>query len=179
LDAAEAVVADAGLGGLTLAAVAERLGIRVPSLYKHVAGLPDVRRGLSLRGRRQLVEVLTGAVVGKARGEALESLCAAYLSWADRHPALYTAAQIAPDPDDVEDLAASEKVTDVVFAVISGYGADPMTAIDATRTLRAAIHGFAALNALRGFGLERPVEESMAWWLSSLDAALRQSRRVG
>ena len=53
--AAAAALADAeGLERLTLARLAQQLGVRSPSLYAHVDGLEDLRTRLAIRGARQL-----------------------------------------------------------------------------------------------------------------------------
>ncbi|HJY03666.1 MAG TPA: TetR family transcriptional regulator, partial [Streptosporangiaceae bacterium] len=39
VDEAEQMADEVGLSGLTLAALADRLGVRYPSLYKHVDGM--------------------------------------------------------------------------------------------------------------------------------------------
>ncbi len=49
---AAALADEQGLDGVTLAALALRLGIRTPSLYNHVAGLEGLRRELALFGTR-------------------------------------------------------------------------------------------------------------------------------
>lgn len=49
---------EVGWANLTLAAVAPRLGIRMPSLYKHVAGLGDLKRLVSIRAKSELADVL-------------------------------------------------------------------------------------------------------------------------
>jgi AcrR family transcriptional regulator len=164
-----------GLDTLTLAAVADALGVRVPSLYKHVAGMPELRRRLALRAKRRLTEVLTRAAVGRSRGDALRSVAGVYRDWAREHPADYTAAQAAPMPGDVEDEQASADVTGVVYDVLAGYGVDDDTLIDATRSLRAGLHGFVALEAAGGFALPRSLTDSLDWWLDSLDTALAAS----
>ena len=47
-----ATVADeVGLDRLTLAAVAQRCGVSLPGLYKHVSGLEEVKRGISIAAR--------------------------------------------------------------------------------------------------------------------------------
>lgn len=161
-----------GLDALTLAAVAGELGVRTPSLYKHVDGLPALRRLLAVRAKRDLARVLGGAAVGRARGDALRAVALAYRDWAVDHPGLYTAAQAAPLPDDADDVAATEEVVAVVFDVLRGYDVDDDVLVDATRTLRAGLHGFVALEAAGGYAMARPVGDSLAWWLDSLDRAL-------
>ncbi len=166
-------IADAsGLSALTLAAVAGEVGVRTPSLYKHVDGLPSLRRLVGVRAKRELAAVLSRATVGRSRGDAVRSLALAYRSWAAEHPGQAAAVQAAPLPGDDEDVEASTAVTDVVFAALRGYGLSDDALVDATRTLRAVLVGFAALEASGGFGMARPVDESFDWWLDSFDTAL-------
>lgn len=175
VEVAAALVDKGGLDSLTLAAVAAELGVRTPSLYKHVDGLPALRRLLALRAKQELARVLGAAAVGRARGDALRAVALAYRDWAVEHPGMYTAAQAAPLPDDADDVAASEAVVGVVFGVLRGYDVDDDALVDATRTLRAGLHGFVALEAAGGYALARPVGDSLAWWLDSLDRALATS----
>jgi AcrR family transcriptional regulator len=172
VEVAAALADKDGLDALTLAAVAAELGVRTPSLYKHVEGLPALRRLLAVRAKQELAGVLGGAAVGRARGDALRAVALAYRDWAVEHPGLYTAAQAAPLPEDAEDTAASEAVVGVVFGVLRGYDVGDDVLVDATRTLRAGLHGFVALEAAGGYALARPVGDSVDWWLDSLDRAL-------
>ena len=56
-----ATVADeVGLDRLTLAAVAQRCGVSLPGLYKHVSGLEEVRHGIALLAVRELTSVQPG-----------------------------------------------------------------------------------------------------------------------
>ncbi|MBA2637496.1 MAG: helix-turn-helix transcriptional regulator [Solirubrobacterales bacterium] len=52
VDEAALLVDEHGLEALSLSALADRVGVRPPSLYKHVAGADDLRRRLSARGYR-------------------------------------------------------------------------------------------------------------------------------
>ena len=45
---------EAGLDRLTLAGVAAHVGVRLPSLYKHVRGLDDLQRGVAVLALREL-----------------------------------------------------------------------------------------------------------------------------
>ena len=75
---AERIADEVGLGHLTMAAVAERLGVRQPSLYKHVANMADLQRSLALRAKWDLAGTLGRAAVGRARGDAVLSIAHAY-----------------------------------------------------------------------------------------------------
>lgn len=175
--AAAADVADElGFDRLTLAAVAERFGVAVPSLYKHVAGLGALRRAVAVRTFGELGGALTVAVEA-ADDEPLVALAHAYRAFAHAHPGRYAATLRAPDPDDTEMGEATRRVLDTVLRVLSTYGLTGDDAIDATRTLRAAMHGFVSLEALGGFGLPQDVDRSYERLVEILDAALREGAR--
>ena len=80
--AAEELADANGLETITLATLARQLGVRPPSLYAHVTGLPDLRRRLAARGARQLAAAMQTAAAGRARGDALAAVADAYRSYA-------------------------------------------------------------------------------------------------
>ena len=53
-----------GLVNVTTGLLATHLGVKAPSLYKHVGGLDDVRRGVAALALVQLGETLVAAVDG-------------------------------------------------------------------------------------------------------------------
>jgi AcrR family transcriptional regulator len=167
---------DVGFDRLTLAALAARLGVAVPSLYKHVDGLDAVRRGVTLGAIRELGDVLAAAITEPAAtghpGARLMALADAYRAFAAGHPGRYAATVRAASPGDPEHAAASDAVLRTVFAVLEERGLTGDDAIDATRALRAALHGFVALEAAGGFGLPRDVERSYAYLVAALDRGL-------
>lgn len=172
--AAAAQVADEdGLDALSLARLAAELGVRPPSLYEHVGGLGDLRRRLGVRGARELAAVIQAAAAGRARGDALRAIARVYRTYAHEHPGTYAALQRAPAPDDDEALAAAAQVVEVVLAVLRGYGLEGDDAVHATRIVRSALHGFVALEAVGGFGIDLDLDESYARLVDALDAGLR------
>jgi hypothetical protein len=70
------------------------------------------------------------------------------------------AAQRAPVADDAQDLETSTAVVQVVLDVLAGYELREEDAIDATRALRSALHGFITLEADGGFGLPQDIDRS-------------------
>ena len=174
--AAAASLADAeGLPALTLARLAERLGVRSPSLYAHVGGLDDLRTRLAIRGARQLTAALQAAAAGRARTDALEAVAAAYRAYAHAHPGAYAAIQRAPaagsEPRSEHAVAATELV-EVLMAVLRGYGLLDDDAIHAVRMLRAALHGFVLLEREGGFAIPIDIDESYRRLVQTLDHGL-------
>jgi AcrR family transcriptional regulator len=172
LDEAERIADEVGLSRLTLAALAERLGVRQPSLYKHIDGMDALQRGLSIRAKNELAYVLARAAVGRERGDAVTSIAHVYRTWALEHPGRYTAAQGAPAKGDADDIAASQAVLQVATDVLAGYQLRDDDAIDATRALRSTLHGFVTLEAASGFGLPVDVDRSFERLVGGLITAL-------
>ncbi len=176
VEEAEAVVDEVGLPGLTLAAVAARLGVRLPSLYKHVDGMPALQRDLAVRAKTELTQALRTAAVGQAGPDAVVALGQAYRTWAHAHPGRYAATLRAPAPGDDADLAASTAAVQVVLAALSAYGLSGDDAVDAVRALRSALHGFVSLELAGGFGLPVDVDRSFARLLAGVATALTTYR---
>lgn len=159
VDAALAVVDDGGLGALTLAAVAQRTGVATPSLYKHVAGLPDLRVLLGVRVLEDMADRFTTAVLGRSGDDAVTALMHSYRAYVTEHPARYAAMPLDPLHDPAL-AAAGGKLLEVVLAALRGYGLTDAEAIHATRCLRSIAHGFTSLEANGGFGLPEDLDET-------------------
>ncbi|GIF73982.1 TetR/AcrR family transcriptional regulator [Asanoa siamensis] len=172
VDEAARLADEVGLDRLTLAQVASRLGVSLPSLYKHVPGLDGLRRLLALRGIRELTAATTTAAVGRSGPAALRAVAVAYRDYARAHPGPYAASLRAPDPGDAEYQAAAEGAVAVFLAVLDGYGLSGDRAIDATRVARSALHGFVAIDAAAGFGLPLSLDSSFEQLVAALDRAL-------
>jgi AcrR family transcriptional regulator len=155
-DAALALLDGDGEPALTLAAVAGRLGVATPSLYKHVDGLAGLRRQVRLRVLAELDDALREATVGRAGAAALAALAGAYRDYLRAHPHRHPYVDVAPA--DPETAAAAERVVAVAYAVVRGFGLEGAAAVHAIRCLRASVHGFAHLEAIGGFGLPEDVD---------------------
>ncbi|MGW3996665.1 TetR/AcrR family transcriptional regulator [Amycolatopsis sp. NPDC004772] len=163
VELAIALVDEAGPGELTLAKVAERAGVAAPSLYKHVKNLADLRRLIDLRVVKEMADTLKNAATGREGGDAVAAVAAladAYRHYLQAHPHRTHALTAAPDQGDVELSRATHAVAEVVFAVLRPFGFDHARSVHATRCIRAAVHGFASLEASGGFGRPEDVGES-------------------
>ncbi|TDV55206.1 TetR-like C-terminal domain-containing protein [Actinophytocola oryzae] len=173
VDAALAVVDEHGEGALTLAAVAQRTGVATPSLYKHVAGLGELRTLLGARVIEDMAERFTDAVLGRGGDDAVTALMHAYRAYVREHPARYAAMPLDPLHDPA--LApAGTKLLEVVLGALRAYDLDPSAAVHATRCLRAVAHGFASLEAGGGFGLPEDLDHTYDQLIAAvIDGVLR------
>ncbi len=170
-EAAE-LVDEVGWDQLTMAGVADRLGVRLPSLYKHIGSLDDLRRGIGLLALAELRDTLGSAAIGRAGPDALREVALAYGAYARAHPGRYAATIAAPGPGEDERAALAERILQIVFAVLAGYGLAGDDAVHATRVLRAALHGFVTLEASGGFGMPQDIAVSYECLIRTLDESL-------
>ncbi len=178
VDAAVELVDEAGLGALTLAAVAARTGVATPSLYKHVDSLAELRRMIAIRAMNELADGLTTAVLGRSHDDALRQLMIAYRAYATERPNRYAALPQQPVADPVL-ASAGTRVVEVILAVLRAYGLEDSEAIHAARSVRAAAHGFAALQSAGAFQLAEDLDTSYDRLIQMVTAGLRHVSGVG
>jgi AcrR family transcriptional regulator len=91
-----------GPDGLTMRAIAARMGIRAPSLYKHVDGKDELEALLIAESFRGLGQDIRDAVAAlgtrPSRRASMAALGRAYRAWALAHPHLYRLATGGPLP---------------------------------------------------------------------------------
>lgn len=170
-----------GYATLTLAAVAGRAGVAVPSLYKHIGSLAALRSAVALVGVRELSRRSAAATVGLSGDAALRALGREIRAFSLSHPGLSTAAQVAPDPDAEGGLELAQAAADavaIVAAVLRGFDLPDDRSVDAIRATRSAIHGFVALEAGGGFGMPDDVDRSFEALLDMLVAGVRMLARA-
>jgi AcrR family transcriptional regulator len=173
--AAGAALADeVGYHDLTMGLLAGRLGVRTPSLYKHVDGLADLQHGVATLATTELGEAARDAMQGRAGLDALTALLTATRAYVTAHPGRYTATigAVSTGPGDPL-LAASTRVIDSIAAVLRGYGVAEADLVHAIRTIRCTLHGFAALQASDGFQWSGDPDETFGWMIRFIDRGLR------
>lgn len=165
-----AVINVNGTSALTLARVAEELGVSSPSLYKHVKGLDDLLDRVATAVTAEMAARLGTAIRGKAGRDALTAFANAYRNFAREHPGTYPLTQRHSTSEDW--TAAAADALGSSTAVLSGYGIAEDN-IDVIRFVRSSLHGFTDLERIGGFGLPSPTDDSFTLLVDTLDAALR------
>lgn len=172
VDAAAALADEQGIDAVTLAALAERLGVKPPSLYKHVDGLEAIQRGVALKGLREINARIIHATVGLSQADALVALARAYWRFSREHPGLYAATLQGVTPGNAEIEAAGGIFVGVISTVLEGFNVTGNDALHAIRAVRAIVHGFVSLDASGAFGTGANVEESFVRLIRSFAAGL-------
>lgn len=180
--AAAELINSEGIEALTLGRLAERLGVRTPSLYNHVDGMPGLYRELALMNVRLMGARLGEAAMGRSGPEAVMAVAQAYRAYIKESPGLYMASLRAAGtraPVDTELQAAEEQVVKIAMAVVASFGLSGEDGLHAVRGLRSIVHGFATLELAGGFGLPLDCDESFRRLVSLFIRGLQQPKGKG
>jgi len=161
-----------GLGGLTMQAVAERVGVRAPSLYKRVRNRDELVALVADATLREL-----GSRIDEAAGEAgddprleLHRLARAGRAFAQERPAGFRLI-FAPGAEvrlDGDSLAVASAPVLRVAAELAGEE----HALDAARTFTAWANGFVSMELAGAFRLGGDVEHAFEYGVARLAQAL-------
>lgn len=173
--AAGAALADeVGLDHLTMGLLAQRLGVRTPSLYKHVNGQEDLNRRIAALAVSEAADAVGSAVQGYAGRDALAAALRAFRAFVLRHPGRYAATTgVEPTGPDDPMADASRRLFGAFRAVLRGYEIAESDVDHALRMLRSLCHGFATLQGAGGFQWSADVDESFEWLIAFADRGLR------
>lgn len=175
LDAAGGIADQQGMQEVTLANLAKKVGIRPPSLYNHFDGLPGLRKKLAIYGIDRLYGVMADAAIGVSGTEAVLAISKAYVNFARKHPGIYEATLLAPDPEDEEVQQAGAKIVDLSVRVLKAYQLEGDLALHAVRGLRSILHGFSSLEQKGGFKMVLDLDESLSIILKAFLAGISEN----
>ena len=113
--AARELVETKGVEGLTMRAVAEQLGIRAPSLYKHVQGKADLELAVMVSALEELAAALEAAA-----GDGLPAVGQAYRRFALAHPGPYRLLTARPLPRERLPAGLEERTAQPLVDALGG-----------------------------------------------------------
>jgi AcrR family transcriptional regulator len=164
---------EAGFESVSLAALAERLGVKAPALYKHVDSISDLQHRIATLAMTELGDAVREALQGKSGADAIGALFTTFQTYIAEHPGRYSAFNAAEyQGSDDPLLAAGTRLIDSNRAVLSSYGIKPDELDHAVRTLRCLTHGYAVLAASNAFHWSNDPDETVAWMIKFVDAGL-------
>lgn len=174
VQASRSIVEAGGLDSLTMQRVASAVGVKAPSLYKHVRNRDALVRLVVEGIARELTETLDAAVrAGDPRAD-LRSLAYALRAYAHANPAAYgllfadLPAEARPDRDSLARASAA-----VLRTTTTLVGTD--LALEAARMVVAWAHGFISMELAGAFRLGGDLDRAYAFGIERLGAALVQA----
>ena len=157
-----ATIADAeGIDAVTLSRLATDAGVKQPALYRHVSGIDELRKLLSLRARALLVQELTNAINGCTRDAAVLAAAHAWRKFVHTHPGLYSATDRVPSIGDADVELSLAQVVTTLTSALDGYQLSDAQRAHCARTLRSALHGFCVLEKDHGHPEPFALESSL------------------
>ncbi len=166
--AARQLVESDGLPGLTMQSVAQRVGVRAPSLYKRVGNRDELIRLVAEAALSDLSDALRAA-------PDLYRLAEAFRSFGHLHPAAFQLIMAPGAGVPVASLAATAAVTQPVIDATRALCGEAR-GLDAARTLTAWATGFIIMENNGGFRLDGDVEEAWRFGLERILEAIARSR---
>lgn len=158
-----------GPAGLTMQAVAVRVGVRAPSLYKRVAGRDELVRLVTAATVEDLGERLAAVPESGDPRRDLGRLAHALRQFARSSPAgyglIFVPGPTRPDPTTLARISAP------VLRVAAAL-AGPEHALEAARTVTAWAHGFITMELAGAFALGGDVDDAFAFGVARLADAL-------
>lgn len=165
-----------GLTGLTMQAVADRVGVRAPSLYKRVASRDSLIRLVIEQTAKELGVTLAAAKSSPPADARVEfaDMLQAFRAFAHAHPAAY---QLMFTPHGEASAPAPAVLADASAPVleIATRLAGRDQALPAARTVTAWAHGFITMELTGAFRLGGNVDQAWEFGVAHLTEALSHS----
>jgi AcrR family transcriptional regulator len=163
-----------GVAGLSMQAVADRVGVRAPSLYKRVRSRDDLIRLIgeaTLADLAARLDAVAEAEPSVDPVERLTRLAHAVRAFARASPAAY---RLVFSPPSADAAASPESITRSATAVLAVAAdlAGPDDALAAARTVTAWTTGFIGMELAGAFRLGGDVDQAYAYGIARIAAAL-------
>ena len=169
LEAAANMADERGAQALSIKSLAEQLGIKPPSLYKHfTGGLDEINTELMLYGWGLMEKSVIESAVGRSGDDAVMAICQSYRSFAREHKGLYEIMQWYNMYQSEEHLKAAEGMVNVMMRVLDAYDVETEEKVHIVRMVRSFLHGFAMLEAHSVYGSPFSVDDTFEFSMRTI-----------
>ncbi|MEI7744538.1 MAG: WHG domain-containing protein [Chloroflexota bacterium] len=174
--AAREILESDGLDAVSMASVAARVGVRGPSLYKHVRDRSGLIDAIAVQAAAELEAAMAAADPGDGTpAEArLASLATAFRAFARRSPRATAMLFTDLGPGSAAALEAAARAAGPVVAVAAAL-AGPADALAAARVLTAFTFGFTTMELAGGFRMGGDPEAAFRLGIETLARGMQAS----
>jgi AcrR family transcriptional regulator len=156
-----------GLENLSMQSLATALGVRAPSLYKHIENKSQLVKAVLEAVMIELGETLSTVAKGQNLEDDLRAMMMAYRTFAHQHPTLYPLlySQL------VSEMQPDVKVSTIAVAPLLhtiAQWVNSEQSLSAARVVVAFTHGFVSMELTGAFRLGGNVEDAFELGVESL-----------
>ena len=165
-----------GLDVVTMQAVAKRVGVRAPSLYKRLPSRAALIAAIGASAFEDLGRQIAPLARDPDPAAGLRSVAAAFRAFAHANPRAYQLMfmNLPPDarPPTAENASAAAPLLALAERLVG-----PDHSLEASRLLTAFAHGFVSMELTGAFRLGGDVDEAYRYGVDTLVEALATGRR--
>jgi len=169
IQAASDIADTDGLNKVTLKVIAEKLGVRTPSLYNHIGSLDDLLREVAHKGMKAMNDEMLHAAIGNSGDLAIKSVSMAYFKYIIVHPGIYETIQWAHWHGNEETAEIFESYKLLLVKLILSCNLKMQKTDEILNLLTSVLHGYSSLQL--GKALINP-EDAIKGLIDSIDIVL-------
>ena len=169
---ARQLIEEQGLDSLSMQTLAERVGIRAPSLYKHVHNRAQLIRSVVEYTLAELGETVAQAAQMDDAQADLRAMVHAYRVFAHQNPTVYKLLYSSLSSEMEPSVEASAAAATTLLGTVTRLVGQER-ALEAARMLVAFTHGFVSIELAGAFRLGGSVESAFDFGVETLVAALQ------
>jgi len=171
--AAAELANEIGYDNISLKTLAERLGVRSPSLYNHISGLDELKHELMLYGWHCIGSEIIKAVSGLTGYDAIREMCRAFYRFALNNKGVFNAMLWYNQYTDENTLEATKLLFSMMYGLFTQINIPRWKAEHIIRTFRSFLEGFSLLVNNDSFGHSASIDESFEISLDILIAGMK------
>lgn len=161
IDAAIKIADEKGLSNVTLKELAAELGVKSPSLYKHIpGGLGELYENIMVYSWRSIDNEIMRSAVGRTKDDAIKAMCYAFRNFAVQHPGAFEILQWHNSYTSDLNKQATQGIIASLNQVLEAYQMTEEQKLHILRFLRGFVQGFSSIETHAGFGDAISVDDS-------------------
>lgn len=168
------LVNQAGMEQITMKMLADKLGIKPPSLYNHIKGLEDLKKQLMIFGWTQAKEKLLLSLAGVSGYDAIKAMCYAFYDYATENTGLFEVMLWYNKFENEEAAEATAELLAVIFRITRSLDIPDNYGFHLIRTFRGFLEGFFLLVNNGSFGHPLPITDSFEISVNILIAGIKE-----
>jgi AcrR family transcriptional regulator len=166
-----------GLDAVTMQAVAERVGVRAPSLYKRLPNRAALIAAIGAAAFDDLERQIAPLSRGPDPAAGLRAVAAAYRAFAHANPRAYELLFMNLPPESRPPAERNARASAPLLALAERL-VGPDEALEAARLVTAFAHGFVSMELAGAFRLGGDVDQAYSYGVDVLVGALASGRHT-